>query len=220
MKILPNGIAVLENDSHISKWVEQSGRLDHDQNTLPLILPYIKPGDTVVDAGAFIGDHTFAYLEAVGPKGKVYAFEPNPDAFECLKRNCWHGDIINAGLHEIGGQVYFQKSPNAGASRVSLESTYKVQVYTLDSFDLEALHFMKLDIEGCELEALFGADKTIRRHKPVMLIEINQGALKQQGSTKEDIFQHLEHLGYEWKMLWPNLKESDPQYDIICTPKK
>jgi hypothetical protein len=36
MKILPNGIAVIEGDTHISKWVEQSGSLDHDQNTLPL----------------------------------------------------------------------------------------------------------------------------------------------------------------------------------------
>src|SRR5687767_9160852 len=88
MKILPNGIAVLEKDSHISKWCESEKRLDHDQNLLPVILSYVKKGDWVVDAGAFIGDHTRAYLDRVGATGVVVALEPNPEAFECLKHNC------------------------------------------------------------------------------------------------------------------------------------
>ena len=74
MKITKEGIAILENDTHISKWVEESGKLDHDQNDIPLILKYINEGDTVVDCGAFIGDHTIAYLNrrSVNPEGGCY----------------------------------------------------------------------------------------------------------------------------------------------------
>src|SRR5262249_37578392 len=82
-KMLTNDIWVLEGDQ-ISNWVEQEGRLDHDQNFLPGILEHIKPGDTVIDVGAFIGDHTVAYAAKAK---KVIAFEPNPLAFECLKYN-------------------------------------------------------------------------------------------------------------------------------------
>ena len=56
IEVLPNGIWVLKDDTHISKWVKQQDRLDHDMNTLPFILPLIKPGDHVIDAGAFIGE--------------------------------------------------------------------------------------------------------------------------------------------------------------------
>ena len=86
IKVLPNDIWVLHGDQ-ISQWVEQEGRLDHDQNLLPTILAHIKPGDTVVDAGAFIGDHTVAYSKAVEEEGWVIAFEPNPVARKCLRHN-------------------------------------------------------------------------------------------------------------------------------------
>ena len=79
-------IHVLEGDQ-ISGWVEETGHLDHDQNFLPKILEHIKAGDTVVDAGAFIGDHTIAYATRAGRRGKVLAFEPNEKAAECLRHN-------------------------------------------------------------------------------------------------------------------------------------
>ncbi len=60
MKII-NNIAVIEGDEYLSKWVIDSGRLDHDQNSLPIILAYIKEGYTVIDAGANIGSHALAY---------------------------------------------------------------------------------------------------------------------------------------------------------------
>ena len=88
MKIITgkNGqeIAILETDNCICRFVEQSGRLDHDQNMLPIVLSYIPIGGVVIDVGAFIGDHTIAYLNKVRENGMVYAFEPYINAFECL----------------------------------------------------------------------------------------------------------------------------------------
>ena len=79
MKILPNGIAVIEGDSHISMWVEQSGRLDHDTYALPIILDHIPEGGIVVDGGAFIvleeGDQVKCTPEASSAFTVVLTFE-------------------------------------------------------------------------------------------------------------------------------------------------
>ena len=82
-----NGIALLKEDQCICRFVRESGRLDHDQNMLPLVLEYIPIGGVVIDIGAFIGDHTIAYSNKVGNNGAVHAFEPSENAFECLSIN-------------------------------------------------------------------------------------------------------------------------------------
>jgi len=84
----PEGWWVMKHDTHFSRWVEQARRLDHDQPVLQKLAPYIKPGSTVYDLGAALGDHTIFYLNLVGPQGIVVAIEPHPVQFECLKRNC------------------------------------------------------------------------------------------------------------------------------------
>ena len=82
-----NGIALLKDDQCICRFIRESGRLDHDQNMLPLLKEFIKNGDVVLDIGAFIGDHTIYYSKLVGDNGSVIAFEPNRDSFFCLEHN-------------------------------------------------------------------------------------------------------------------------------------
>jgi FkbM family methyltransferase len=214
MKILPGGIAVLKNDSHISAWVEESGRLDHDQYALPIILQYISEGDTVVDVGAFIGDHTIAYENAVGKSGVVMAFEPNPDAFACLKRNCHHAIKFNIGLSDHHHDGSMTTHENAGKCRVSadIEGTSLARLAPLDQWNLVRLNFLKIDVEGFEIRVLRGAEKTIRRHKPIMWIEVNKSALNDQGTSPSELLAWIHHLGYS---TTPYPEEGD-QYDVLC----
>ena len=215
MKVLFNGIAVLDGDSHISKWVEDEGRLDHDQNSLPLILEYIKEGDVVVDAGAFIGDHTIAYLRASGRTGKVIAFEPNPAAYECLIHNCPEAMAFNLGLSDKSGELKMAMDVNAGASHVG-DGNQSIKVIALDSMPFRRLNFIKIDVEGMELKALLGAKKTIEDHRPIMWIEINVGALSRQKVVPSQIFEMLNGLRYEFEQ-YPS--EGGMQYDILCLPR-
>jgi FkbM family methyltransferase len=216
------GIWVLTNDTHISRWVEQHGRLDFDGHLLPRVLPYIKPGMTVVDVGAFIGDHTHAYAKAVlgndaegNPitTGRVLAFEPNPMTFECLSRNMQghgHVECINKGLSSAPGRMSVSQSPNAGAA--FLVSGTDVEITTLDSYGLHACDLIKIDAEGLEFSILQGAWQTIARHNPVLVLEINLGALDRQGVIPEDIYGWLKLRGYKHI----DGIEGGTQFDIIA----
>lgn len=214
MKIVHGNIAVIDGDTHISKWVEESGRLDHDQYALPIILQHIKPGDTVIDAGAFIGDHTIAYIKAVGPTGQVYAFEPNQEAFECLKHNCPEALNFNVGVSDKYEFVNYSKSDNAGAGRISRSGMDKIQTVQLDTLEISKLNFLKMDIEGHELKALLGAQQMIAKFKPTMWIEINAGALEQNGTCEGEIYSLILSMGYSIQ----EFPEVGAQYDILCKP--
>jgi FkbM family methyltransferase len=224
IKILPNDTWVLENDQ-ISQWVEQEGRLDHDQNLLPDILKHIKPGDRVIDAGAFIGDHTVAYSEAVGAKGMVYAFEPNPIAFRCLEHNVEGRKNIRIWNHGLSNKTEVVplsgNNDNAGGAYVGEHmKVADVQMYPLqDKFPWHA-DFIKIDVEGYELKVLQGAELLIKASKPIMVIEINSGALKRQGFSPEDIRAWLKEHNYESSIMQSNAKAGDPLFDILCVPVK
>ena len=215
MKILPNGVAVIEGDTHISQWVIDSKRLDHDEYSLGAILPFIEQGAWVVDAGAFIGDHTIAYLKKVGPEGKVFAFEPNPAAYACLCHNCPDAVTFNSGLSNTESVASYKPDPNAGAGHLDIGEG-DTKLVTLDSLNLRRCDFLKIDVEGWEYEALEGAERTILTHRPVMWIEINEGSLARNNRLPYDVLNYVtDFLGYKTQAYPP---ERGPQYDILCTP--
>lgn len=215
-----HGFYVLRGDTHISKWSEESGRLDHDQNMLPLVLPHISRGHTVVDIGAFIGDHTVAYANKVGREGKVYAFEPFKKSYECLKLNMAnYANVVclNQALGYKGKTMGFYENENTGATYMG--EGEEAVTRPLDGYDFQALDFMKIDAEGMEVDILLGAEKTIKRFMPVMLLEVNEGALKRQGRSVGDLFQLLDNLGYSFNNIYPNQTISHHQCDILCIKK-
>jgi FkbM family methyltransferase len=227
-KLQLNGqeIWVLEGDQ-ISQWVEQEGRLDHDQNFLPKILKHIKKGDVVIDIGAYIGDHTIAYSKAVGFDGRVIAFEPNQQAVKCLRHNTQlqllsNVDVFEAALTDEKDEEYLLLSGNNGNWGGAYIGTHmpigKVEMRWLDEWNWHP-DLIKIDVEGYELKVLSGAQKTIAKHHPKLVIEINREALRRQGESPENIFQWLGNYGYEWDVMQENCDVYSPLFDILCLPK-
>lgn len=220
MKILDNGIAVIETDSHVSQWVQQEGRLDHDRTIELHILPHINEGDHVVDCGANIGTHTIPYAAKVGPEGRVWAFEVNRPAIACLRHNAAPYSqiaVYNKGLSDRFEKPLLISSENAGAAflRPGIWSE-EVECVPLDSLLLSRVNFMKVDCEGYELFALRGAWRTIKRNRPKLFVEINRGALARNQVTPADVTDFLDLFNYEYTRIG----DSEDQYDFLCVPRQ
>jgi FkbM family methyltransferase len=221
MKILSCGAAVVDGDQAHAKWVEMSGRLDHD-SSLNLILPLIHAGDIVVDAGANIGTHTVAYARQVGQAGHVFAFEPNYEAFECLAYNVGKQHIVSLYNFALGRELTFGSmaidQTNAGASHMVNQVDGNIEVRPLDSMGMRCLDFLKIDVEGYETEVLAGAQATIMRCRPIMLIEVNDGALRRFGRTGDELIVQIRAMGYDVANVFADLPMNGPQFDVICKP--
>jgi FkbM family methyltransferase len=215
-----HGFYVLDGDTHIGKWSEESGRLDHDQNMLPSVLKHIKEGDTVIDAGAYIGDHTIAYSRVVGTSGNVIAIEANQDAFNCLELNM--ASLSNVKCYNTplgtGKETVSVTSldPNFGTAFLK---EGEIKTISIDGLKLKECHFIKIDCEGYEPLILQGGAKTIKKHKPTLLIEVNDGALKRYGSSREALIKQVEELGYSVENIYKEQGLLDEQFDIICKAK-
>jgi FkbM family methyltransferase len=150
----------------------------------------IRPGMTVVEAGANMGTHSVDIARACAP-GAFYAFEPQPRIFQILCANLALNDIGNAFAYpeacgEAEGEAvvpltdYAQAGNFGGLSlKPAGEPGIRVRVRTIDSLELAACGLMKVDVEGFEPQVLRGARRTIERYRPVIYIE-NDRALQQQ----------------------------------------
>lgn len=214
MIIHHKNIALIQEDTHISKWVIESGRLDHDQNMLPMLDEFLKPESTVIDIGAYIGDHSVYYAKRCA---KVICFEPNPEAFECLVQNAKPNMMLfNLPLSDKTENVEII-SPNNNIGMTYVQAGGDIKTRALDVFEFDP-SFIKIDAEGFEMKILKGAKETIERCRPVMLIEINKPALERNGTSFDEVVSYLRTFGYICRNIYPEQGMSDQQFDIICLP--
>lgn len=218
-------IAVLEGDTHISKWVEEARRLDHDQNALPVIGKLIGPESVVWDVGALIGDHTAFYAS----KAKtVVAWEPCEVSYNCLLANMRLYPNAHCFQYAIGdgSRALISEMENVGASYLFDDRTGFITV-TLDDFAYDLRNIgadkptlIKLDIEGWEVRALRGAERTIRDHHPIIVCEVNREALTRAGTSPEELHALLSSYGYEMTDLFTGMGwfPEDPcaQFDVVA----
>ena len=163
---------------------------DYEQNEYDNIIKYIPNFDVALDVGAHVG----IWSRRLAEKFKtVVAFEPVPKHIEC-----WHANVANdfsnvdvedVALSNVEGTA-MMKVPNVtNTGMASLVHEVKdrrwvqsgwedfpeieVKTRTLDSYEFDQLDFMKIDVEWFELRVLQGAEQTIRKHKPVMYIEMH-----------------------------------------------
>jgi FkbM family methyltransferase len=177
---------IIDTDSVISGSLRLYG--EWAQHEIDLLAYFIRPGSVVVDAGAFIGTHTRAFSALVGATGKVLAFEPRQVAFAILFENAKLAPdnnicVINSALGATQNSVMVQNQRidtkvNYGASKLEAlknqeDAGEKVTIATLDVYTLERLDFLKIDVEGMELDVLKGSKETIKRCRPIIFAECN-----------------------------------------------
>ncbi|MEO1224394.1 MAG: FkbM family methyltransferase [Pseudomonadota bacterium] len=167
------------NDVFIGTALTEYGECDYLLGSA--LAQLVKPGETALDIGANIGVHTLRLAEAVGPTGRVYTFEPQRLVFQVLCCNLAQNEIPNVwayfaavgrtnGTAKIPTPNYAQAG-NYGGVSVTEGAGDTVPLMTVDSLKLDAVHLMKIDVEGMEADVLAGAKMTIKRHRPVLYLE-------------------------------------------------
>ncbi|ANV98395.1 hypothetical protein BBW65_06115 [Helicobacter enhydrae] len=128
----------------------------------------------MIDCGAFDGDTALKFVEVCPNYSKIYALEPNSEFVPRLKQATkqLNIEIFEVGAYSSKGVLRFE-SHDSGCSKVVEDGSFSIQTDRIDSLvkDTEKpITFIKMDIEGSELEALRGAESTIKKYKPKLAI--------------------------------------------------
>jgi FkbM family methyltransferase len=175
-----------------------------------LLKKNLKVGQTFVDVGANIGYYTLLAARLLGPKGKVYAFEPDPDNFRLLQKNVAANGysnvtLVNKALSNKEGTVKLYRSQsNRGDHRIydshDGRPSVEIKTMTLDRFFLnrdKVIHFIKMDVQGAEAAALSSMKGLVLKNKGLKLVtEFSPGALKAFGSDARKYLAELQKLGF------------------------
>lgn len=197
------------------------GRFENAE--LDFIKHYLNKNDVFIDIGANSGLFTIIGAEAVGPQGKVYAFEPVKKTFSRLSENVRlngfeNVTLFNAGLSDTDGELEMHTSaegfdawnsfgtPTAG-SKFNRE---KVPVFSMDSWlnseKVSEVALIKIDVEGWECNVLTGGKSFFSsENAPDLLVEFTEENCKNAGFTCSGLYDQL--FAYGYKMFRFNMEK-------------
>jgi len=172
----------------------------------------VRPGLTVVDAGANVGQYTLLAASGVGPTGAVHCFEPAAANFARLEAHLVANRLTNVRANrsalwhepaEVRLGLPADTVGNAGSFSVGV-SALSVVAAPAEPFDAYAertgvgrVDLVKMDIEGAEWAALRGMRRTLERDRPLLLMEVNRDACRLVGYDPQEFWELLVlPLGY------------------------
>jgi len=162
---------------------------DYEPESVKLVKEIVKSGDTAVDLGASIGFYTLLLARLVGEGGRIISVEPTSNQFPYLVKNV-----------EVNGYKDRVELVNAAAWNKQLTPIQinaghegEIKYAVLDEILPEKVDFIKMDVDGSELNALKGLVKTIERNKQLkIIIEFYPKYLKKLGSGPEETLNFLQ----------------------------
>jgi FkbM family methyltransferase len=213
---LPFGVWWLARNDHVS------GPMIHgefENAELSFVRRFVRPGMTVLDIGAHHGLYTLLSSRLAGPTGRVFAFEPSPRERKALLRHVKLNGCKNVRVQALAlgdadkkAELYVVDSAESGCNSLrppavtTATSPVSVQVVPLDGWlaeqGIERVDFIKLDVEGGELDVLRGAVKLLERApRPVILAEVQDVRTRAWGYKARETIDYLASEGYEWLAL-------------------
>jgi FkbM family methyltransferase len=194
------------------------------------VLCRMEPRERIVlDVGAHSGLHLERFARLASDAGRVIAFEPIPDFAGALARSFPQPnvEVRQIALGRERATASFCYFPNAaGMSGLRMRDnvapteirSIAVQVDTLDrqAAGLERLSYIKIDIEGGEIDCLLGGRDTIGRLRPFISVEYGRSGYIPYGYDALTLFNLARDIGYVLSDLFGNLIETEPEWLTIC----
>jgi FkbM family methyltransferase len=210
---LPFGSWWLARNDHVGKPVRE-GKFETVE--LAFVDRFIQPGMTVLDLGAHHGLYTLLASKRVGVSGKVFAFEPSPRERRFLHHHLMLNRCRNViverfalGNQDVETDFYVVEDWAAGCNSLqppdvhASTSCVRVEVARLDDWlakqKIVNVEFIKLDVEGAELDALRGAEALLSRApRPVILAEVQDIRTEPWGYRAKEIIEYLLQRRFQW----------------------
>lgn len=213
---------------YTSRARRQITRKNHGERELKILNQLIDPNRASIDVGANKGVYTY-WLEKFSKK--VYAYEANPELTQTfLQATGRNVEVRACGLSNVAGTLKF-RVPIAGIKNSSKKpylehqgGTFRsisnrsfveqdVKVFRLDELEHDPVGFIKIDVEGHEMEVIEGAKSLLEKDRPVLLVELVQNFHKR---PLMDLVREVESLNYKPRVLLPagfaNPLEIDQKY--------
>lgn len=219
----------------------------YNRDIVALFDKQLQPGMVVVDVGANIGEITLVAAKRIGVTGRVIAFEPIDTIAQVLEENIRRNaldnvTVVRAGLSDTCGSAPIFASCGqsyTGKEHHGLGSLYggvndgpaiqAIRLTTLDAYfqehPIHRLDLIKIDIEGAELPCLRGAQRTIERYRPLLIIEIQAQSATAAGYRQTDILDYLAQFGYAFheigrngRLRAVNARSLSDYQNVLCVP--
>jgi len=166
----------------------------------------LRPGMTFCDVGANMGVFTLYAARLVGPKGRVYAFEPVPDNLRVLQRNVARNKmewvtLIPKAISQRPGKSQIYLSNYCGSHSLvpdpaeATGAALTVETIRLDAIpEMRVLDVIKIDTEGTELDVLRSLGEIRVSH---VILECATDRLNASGTTPAEFLAQVKEMGYE-----------------------
>lgn len=199
------GNDMLLDNSPVSKRLRKNGIYEAAETKI--MMSQLKPGDHVLDIGAHIGYHTLIAANIVGDKGHVFAIEPNDETRDILIQNVAMNGFRNvtvwpyAALDTNRFMKLWLDSDNPGNHKLFNDrkdsKSVAVECKIVDEL-LNGLHidFIKIDVQGAELQVLRGLKNTIKNSAIKMIIEFYPYGIRNMKGRPIELLTSLINYGF------------------------
>jgi FkbM family methyltransferase len=217
------GVPILRGPLRGRRWSPFSGGKfgrvvggSYEPDETALFERLVGPGAVVFDLGAHIGYYTLLAATLVGARGRVLAFEPNPGNLKHLRRHVKMNRLDNTEVLAMAagatpGVAKFARGTGSGTGRLDLGGSLEVPVTSVDRAASEqglVPNFLKIDVEGAEVELLRGAKQTLASARPIIFLSTHGTEVHHQS---QDL---LRSFGYRFERIG-----QDPTHsELLCTP--
>jgi FkbM family methyltransferase len=169
----------LRQDAYVGRSFDEYG--EYSEGEVELFRQCLAPGDVALDVGANFGSHSLPMAQFVGASGFVHAFEPQRILFQILCGNVALNELDNVRAlplavgrspgHTKVPPLDYGRRNNFGGIAIGGERGEEIEVVTLDQLKLPKVKFIKIDVEGMELDVVLGGKATLARCRPILYVE-------------------------------------------------